>query len=430
MDSSKITLTEGQDSALEMVGRLLAVGGAAFGVVSGWAGTGKTTLIEQVAERHGPPLVVTPTGKAALRVTEATGLDASTIHRWAYETREDPDTGETRWRRKPANKICLPTNGLVVLDEASMLGEAVWRDLWVLCQAAGLRVVLVGDPFQLPPVVRREDGQWGTFSALTDLKTDHRVDLTEVVRQALDSPIIRASVDIRSGAEGARRAMGSLARVASSRESLVREFLALGPSRAMVAHTNQCRQDLNLAVRSALGLGDELAAGEPLLVLLNTYCLDRFNGEVVTFDGWRQHPDDQVGVRDRHKNLSATVSFGIAGVDGSAAMVSPEEVFAQCGSMPSTTLQRAARAYAIERWGTPKEEVVPYLSANLGHCLTCHKAQGSEWDDVVVVVEPSVGGPQGRYGVEGRRWLYTAITRARKSAVVRILDREDSLYHI
>jgi exodeoxyribonuclease-5 len=410
-------LTKGQEEARVMVERLLDEDDAKFAVMSGYAGTGKTTMLKVIAEEQGEPLILTPTGKAALRVAEASGVHASTIHRWLYKTTEDPKTGEPKWTKKPAAEVEMPTNGLIVIDEASMVSEELWADVWSFCSALGLRVLLVGDKFQLPPVVKRtEEGEWKPFSTLTDLRTNFRADLTEVVRQALDSPIIRASMEIRAGEIQAMDAVMDLL-PSTPQSKLVPAFLRMKQGqRALIAHTNKTRQDLNLEVRSALGYDEAtIQVGEPLLVLFNNYDLDRFNGEVVAFNGWQQEPDAPIAVRDRFKNLNAMMSFGIADIEGRAAAMSQEEIFARCDGMPMTTIKRAALHHATGKWGYEKLDAPKHLNANLGYCLTCHKSQGSEWDDVMVVVEQTIGGRSGIYGLEGRRWLYTAITRARKN---------------
>ncbi len=416
----KLELTQGQEQARQMIERLLDEDDSKFAVLAGYAGTGKTTMLKVVAEEQGNPLVLTPTGKAALRVGEATGVRAQTIHKWLYKVKEDPKTGEPKWTKKPVNEIELPTNGLVVIDEASMVSQEIWADVWMFCAAIGLKVVLVGDTFQLPPVVKKdEDGNWKTFSALTDLKTAYRTDLTEVCRQALDSPIIRASMMIRAGEMQAMDAVCDIL-PATPRGKLVESFLAQqAGNRALIAHTNAKRQGLNLEVRKALGYDERhIQEGEPLLVLMNNYGLDRFNGEVVEFGGWNTLPEEPVAVRDRFKNISTMMTFGLADIEGRDAILSQEEVFAQAAEMPTTTIRRAAGHYAVDKWDYDKINAPPHLNANLGYCLTCHKSQGSEWNDVTVVVEPTVGGRQGVYGLEGRRWLYTAITRARKNVSV------------
>lgn len=408
-------LTEGQERARVMVGQMLAQDEASFGVLTGFAGTGKTTMQRVLADEHDEPLILAPTGKAALRVTEATGLRAMTIHRWMKAPQQNPKTGEVKYVNKSLDLIELPANHLVVIDEASMVSDELWGDVWALCSSLGLRVLLVGDRFQLPPVVGKDRPP---FSVLTDLRTKHRADLTEVCRQALDSPIIRASMMIRESEEGTMDALTDHLPLVRE-DKLVDHFMQMAARRALVAHRNKTRQRLNLEVRARLGHHQrDLGKGEPLLVLYNNYKIDRFNGEVLSFEGWDTVPDEPVAVRDRFKNLSSMMGFGLARAEGHQVTLSPEEVFAQTDKMPMGTIARAAKDHAVYRWGYDRPAAPPHLNAELGYCLTAHKAQGSEWDDVLVVLEPTID----VYSVEGRRWLYTAITRARKNVAVCSID--------
>jgi ATP-dependent exoDNAse (exonuclease V) alpha subunit len=78
-----LVLSSGQAAGHGMVGEFLD-SDAVVAIITGYAGTGKTTLIHELADSYGEPTVLTPTGKAALRVTEATGISAMTIHRYIY----------------------------------------------------------------------------------------------------------------------------------------------------------------------------------------------------------------------------------------------------------------------------------------------------------------------------------------------------------
>jgi exodeoxyribonuclease-5 len=289
-----------------------------------------------------------------------------------------------------------------------MVTDQVWGDLWSVCHAIGVKVLLVGDRFQLAPV--KPDDK--AFSCLTSLKTNYRTDLTEVVRQALDNPIIRASMMIREGEEEAMDAIGLLP--STPAKALIPQFLALDPNRALIAWRNETRGRLNAACRTALNQPEEdIAVGEPLLVMYNNYILDRFNGEVVEFAGWEMDPRHQIAVRNAPKNLSIFARYGLARIKDiiQPALMSPEEVFSQVLDMPPKTMAFYSRVYAHDVFGYERKQEPSHLSANFGYCLTAHKAQGSEWNDVMVVIEPGMKWLE----TEGRRWLYTAITRARQN---------------
>lgn len=406
-----LQLTAGQEKARQMVAALLKEEGSVVGILSGYAGTGKSTMLKVITEEHGAPLVLAPTGKAALRVTELTGTDAMTIHRWFKIPKENQQTGDVSYVNKPLDQITLPANHLVVIDEASMVSHDMWFDLRTFCHQLGLKILLVGDPFQLPPVADK-DGI--SFSTLVEIKTKHNVFLTEVCRQALDSPIIRASMMIRQSELGMMEALmgGDLQLVPE--DKVLDTFMSFSKTRALIAHRNITRQRLNLEVRERLGHHKlDLVDGEPLLVMHNNYQIDRFNGETVTFNSWERAPDAAIAVRDRAKNLSAMMSFGVAKAEEHQVTLSIEEVFAKV-EMPRKSIARAARNHAQYDWEYARGYTPSHLNAELGYCLTAHKAQGSEWDDVQILLEPSVR----PYTIEGRRWVYTAITRAKKTASV------------
>jgi exodeoxyribonuclease-5 len=406
-------LTEGQDRALAMVGRLLARVEPAVGFIVGFAGTGKTTMLRAIAQKYGRPIVVTPTGKAAMRVTEATGLEASTIHRWIYKAIENEDTGVIVFTRRYPDEIPVTPSRLVLLDEASMVGPEVWKDVWETCRHLGLKLVCVGDGFQLPPV---QPPNAPPFSLLTpefaSSISAERVELTEVLRQAQDSPIVRASMALRDGA--GLRAFGELPRIQTAQlgQVAVETYKAGG---VVVCHRNVTRFKLNNGIRSMLGITNEYPqAGEPLLVLKNSYEIGLMNGETTTFGGWHMPPDQHERIYDRWKHQEEHARFGAILVGGKTlATIAVEELY---GSLATgfTPIKIAA-----SRWARPRdlylgENVAPHLHVNFGYVYTCHKAQGSEWPYVLVILESSVRFDE----EEGRRWAYTALTRGKSMAAV------------
>lgn len=418
-------LTEGQKQAMAMVDRLMKTRPPCPAVITGFAGTGKTTMIKAIASQYGEPMVLTPTGKAAIRVQEATGLSAGTIHKWLFLPVEDQKTGEIKFQRKPSNLIDRPWNGLIIIDEASMVGRDLWEAIWDAALLLELRVVLVGDPFQLAPVEgKRPDSEdWAPFAPLTDVDTDFRAHLSEVTRQALDNPILRASMMLRESGN-IYPPLQLLNRVFTRTfdDKCMEVYKAGG---AIIVHKNETRHRLNRMVRDRLGYKNDLVSGEPLLVLRNTYEIDRFNGEVIEYQGWSKYDATPKAVRDNWKNISLMLTFGLAKVDGREVMLCPEQVRGEASLMSESVIGKNSKWYYGDNYhpdgqplystpeyeGQPKQYLgPPHLHCNFGYALTAHKAQGSEWDQVLVLIEGSTRPAS----YEGRRWLYTAITRAKE----------------
>lgn len=418
-----MNLTSGQEAALQSIRDLHRTHpeGGGIGVISGYAGTGKTTLIGVLQEEHEDDLlVVTPTGKAAVRVREAAGARAMTIHRWMYGVIEDEKTGQISWKLRDLAAIEMPRCGFLLVDEASMMGYEVFRDVYRYCVKLGLNLVLIGDGFQLPPVER--DLQRQDFSVFSpELPAHFKVQLTEILRQALDSPIIRVSQEIREG-RWAEEALGQLTAVHPNdlQAEMVRIWENGG---ATICHRNATRHVLNAGVRDALKLDSGLAAEEPLLVTQNNYGLEIYNGEVVTVDRLLGPINTEpVAVRDRFQGTSCFANYLEIEVQSPVlgvrrALVADREVFGTLGDVGPAAARHAGR-YLLEckelsdpDFWRDRTMLPQYLHANLGYTLTCHKSQGSEFPEVLVVLEDSI-----RLGTpEGRRWAYTAVTRAKKN---------------
>lgn len=405
-------LTRGQDEALEMTNRLARQYGFALGIIVGWAGTGKTTAIKVIGHVHGAPMIITPTGKAALRVREATGLQAQTIHRWIYKPVMDEKTGVVKFVRREGSDIEIPASRMIVLDEASMVGPDVWRDVYNVCRSHDLKLILVGDGFQLPPV---QPPNSAPFSVLApnfadDIGAD-RVEMNEVVRQAQDSPVIRASIQLRNGM--GVRAFDELPHCDLSNFGA----WALNAHRQggiTICHRNATRLHLNAMFRASLGIYDEMPVeGEPLVVLKNAYEVGLVNGESFNFEGWQRPPGQYEHIHDKWKQKDENARFGGSTVDGIPITLAVEELHGRLESGPIAVEISASRWARGENFYAG-DKVASHIHANFGYVYTAHKSQGSEWPGVLVVVEPSV-----RLNEEdGRRWAYTSITRATQVAGV------------
>lgn len=386
-------LTPSQEAALE---RVLTAAGQRQSIISlaGPAGTGKTTMLQSIAERiSGDAVVVTPTNKAAAVLRKKGVRDAATLYA-RFFTSYERMPGEIRF--EPNYKITegggtlgpdkLDFADVIVLDEASMLQTWLVQHLKRMCNT----LVLIGDPHQLPPVGDRQnpDGYFCT--------REHDAALSDVLRQGADSPILDLATAIRQG------------RFPSD---AVRQFLPNQPfgtwydgSQKLLAFTNAHRRELNGWARQVLGIVGVLPKAGDKMVCNSTVSDQLFNGTefVVRSFSW--------------KDKSHLAGLALTTEDGVELDVLLDMVFflddLPAGTVPQNVLDavRAARQVA-----TAKGDDLLGISASYSYCITCHKAQGSEWASVCVVDERFVLNKVDPSGVTARRWLYTAVTRAREN---------------
>ena len=162
-------------------------------IVTGGPGTGKTTIVNGILSLYGQMglkcVLAAPTGRAAKRMTEVTGHDASTIHR-LLEAGIDPHTGQLFFYRDESNPLQASA---VIVDEMSMVDITL---LYSLMQAIPprARLILVGDPDQLPPV-----GPGFPFSDMLRSGKLPSIQLTEIFRQAQQSLIVMNAHRVNQG---------------------------------------------------------------------------------------------------------------------------------------------------------------------------------------------------------------------------------------
>src|SRR4029077_10983717 len=363
--------TPHQDAALKAVAAWLKAKPGQGGTpqtfrLFGYAGTGKTTLARHLAEAvDGQVLFAAFTGKAAL-VMRSKGCErASTIHSLIYKTRESGEEVPSfdLWDDAPASKAAL-----IVIDECSMVDAELGRDL----MSFGVPLLVLGDPAQLPPV------QGGGF--FTEVEPDAM--LTEVHRQAQDDPIVRLSMQVRNGE---RLALGQYGLTNVVRRDGFDPQRALETDQILVGR-NATRRAYNARLRQRRGFDSPLPlTGDKLVCLRNNRRKGLFNGGL-----WNvaQRPT----TRRQILRLRLTPDEGFAG-KGIKVSVRPE-----CFGGKIETID----------WQLRKK----YDEFDYGYVLTVHKAQGSQWDDVVLFDE-SFAFPDSR-----ERWLYTGITRAAKRLTV------------
>lgn len=403
-----MNLTKGQQEALDAfrdLGRAFPNGGGVC-LVNGPAGTGKTSLLRVLAETEGI-LVLAPTGKAALRAAEVAGCRTSTIHKWMYSVKEDQNTGNLDFTSKDLIDIELPKYHAIVVDEASMVTFDLYKDLLETCSNVGKNLILIGDEFQLPPVDTENAG----FSVFL-MDTNYRVNLSEVLRQAEESMIIKVATAVRTSSSFALQ----LSDVPSiDKTELIDKSIDIWSKEGMtICHTNETRHRLNQAIRKALGRMSIPEATEPLLIIKNNYVNEVLNGEVYVIKRVVERIET-VKVVDRFTGQSDIVDYWyVELVGGKHCLISQQELNGEMKISPSTASNGCKKLLKRKKSSGVLPESCVYVSANYGYVLSCHKSQGSEASDVLVVLEETVK----PFSMNGRRWLYTALTRAKQNLSV------------
>jgi exodeoxyribonuclease-5 len=332
----------------------------------GFAGTGKTTLARHLAEDvDGKVLFAAFTGKAALVMRRKGCEGASTIHSLIYKPIESETETPTfeLWDEAPVSKA-----ELIVIDECSMVDAELGRDL----MSFGVPVLVLGDPAQLPPI------QGGGF--FTEAEPD--VMLTQVHRQAQNDPIVRLSMEIRSGQRLVPGEYGA--------SQVVRRD-ALDPQRVLDADQvlvgrNVTRRAYNARMRERRGFTEALPMlGDKLVCLRNNRRKGLFNGGLWV-------------IKEKPKTRKQIIEMRLQPEENVGGRTVKVSVRPECFTGAIEQVEWAARKRCDE--------------FDFGYVLTVHKSQGSQWDDVVLFDE-SFAFPDSR-----ERWLYTGVTRAAKRLTV------------
>lgn len=329
----------------------------------GWAGTGKSTLARHLAGDLKAVRYAAFTGKAAAVMRKRGCKGAGTIHSLIYTMVSDKD-GEPKFALDPESPAA--DADLIVIDEVSMVDELLAKDLL----SFGTKVLVLGDPFQLPPVQGA-----GYF-------TDEEPDLllTEIHRQAADNPIVRMSLDVR---EGGGLDYGTYGESMVIRRAEVDQQQVMDADQVLVGR-NKTRTGYNDRVRELKGLTPGYPElGEKLVCLRNNPTKRLLNGQI-----WL--------VSDVKRRNKGKIGMEIVPEDGgrSVDVVTHKAFFTGDENSLSWPERRGLDEFTF------------------GYCLTVHKSQGSQWDHVYLFDESFV------FREDRARWLYTGLTRAAERIIV------------
>ena len=394
--NSGITYSQEQEAAI----RAAATTGVLL--VTGGPGTGKTTILNGILELLGQMqlkcLLAAPTGRAAKRLTEVTGEEASTIHR-LLEAGIDPATGLLFFAKDEDNPLKADA---IIIDEMSMVDIQLLHSL-MQAIPRGKRLILVGDPDQLPPV-----GPGFPFHDMLRSGVLPTVRLTEIFRQAQESLIVMNAHRVNHGE------MPDLKNVKSdfffmrrqsedALASLIRDLCATRLPQNMGIPADQI-QVLSPTRKGGVGTG---SLNKILQEALNPAAPDKKEkqfGDIIFREG-----DRVMQIRNNYDIMwkkcdGSLVGTGIFNGDvGTILEIDP-----------------AAETMTIRFDDREADyDFTQLIELEPAYAMTVHKSQGSEYRAVILTAWN--GSPY----LLSRSILYTAITRARELMI--IVGREETV---
>lgn len=347
-----------------------------YTIIAGYAGTGKSYLVNAIVDEFGfsenEVAYASYTGKAAL-VLQKQGKNAITLHKLLYMSYPN---GMGGFINKPKESLD-PNLKLIIVDEISMCP----KELWKLLLKHNIYIIGLGDPFQLPPI--------GDDLKLLD---NPHIFLTEVMRQALDNDIIKYSMELREGKKLLPGIRGKNIQTYSKEEFTTGMMLWADQ---ILCGKNVTRRQLNAEMRKLLNKEGILADGDKLICTKNYWdkisISENFliNGTIGNVSKIKRNEFNEKDIR---------ANFCVD--DDSYGLLKLDYKYLTTG-IPTVTKSLNGKVIPS-----------PYVEMDYGYVITVHKAQGSQFNKVLVYDEHL-------YHEENHnRWLYTAITRAVDKVVV------------
>ena len=470
--SFNFSLTQSQVEAANSLDSFFSGNKNCF-ILKGYAGTGKTTLLygisRYLASKHRRFKLMAPTGRAAKVIADKTKYDAFTIHKSVYSMDDLKEYKETKEDGSETFKYFFglqnnddTTDTVYIVDESSMVSDQysegeffrfgsgfllndVFKHIDFTTPNITRQILFIGDSAQLPPVNMN-------FSPALDKKylselpynlSIDEIELTDVARQKQNSGILINATSIRE-------------QIAEKRFNKIRietEFEDINPIQhveivnnylncktiqndndmVIIAYSNKSVQHYNDLIRERLFPKKKtIQPKDRFLVVRNNYNYGVLNGEFGTINKvYTATETEYVGLRKKTGNIQVELKFRdvcveVLDIKGKAIEFDCKIIENQLDSKePQLTSDEQRALYVLFKKnnpelkaGTPEfkeaiktDKYFNALQVKYGYAVTCHKAQGGEWDNCIIDFFTS----QPPFNEPYFRWCYTALTRCKEN---------------
>ena len=370
-----------------------------YTVISGYAGTGKSTLVKFIVAalpniNPDEDVIYTSfTGKATQVLQKKGNKNVSTLHKLLFESIPKPDG---TFFRKPVEFIPYK---IVIVDECSMVPKELLQRLIKY----NVHIICLGDPGQLPPINKNEDNH---------LLDNPHIFLDEIMRQEAESEIINLTMDIRAG-KPLTRYQGKEVQVLNKNELTTGMLLWADQ---IICAKNETRIALNNQMRDLLGRSGGPQDGDKVICLKNNWDIYSVNNNPLvngtigylkdSFSTYINLPR-QITSDGQPKKLDILTANFISDTEEDYGILNMDKQLITTG-VPGLDWKTSYKMGRNWRFQDKIPDQFTY-----GYAITGWKAQGSEWDNVLVIEE---GFPFEKE--EHKQWLYTACTRASKKLVI------------
>lgn len=389
-------LTQKQQQGVEIAVKRYKEG-KKFTIISGYAGTGKSTTVRYIVKALGVPenkiCYATFTGKAAQVLSQKGNKNAMTLHRLLFTSKLLPDGSFLR-TPKP-----LLEYDIVIVDEISMAPKTLIDTL--IYKYPNVYMIGLGDPGQLPPISDNENNH---------LLDDPHIFLDEIMRQAEDSEIIKVSMDIRQG-KTLSCFDGNQVKIIN-KQDLNTGMLEWADQ--ILCATNNTRHSINMQMRQLKGIeGKYPTIGDKVICTKNYWDIANEKDDALV--------NGTIGYLDGNISVHTTVFPHWLKLENSRVEKFYSNLKTEFGNFNFLDLDKEMFVTGKPTLDN-KEEYKVYKSKyrksiplrfEYGYAITVWKAQGSQFNNVLVFEENFPFDKE-----EHKKYLYTAITRAIDKCII------------